>query len=94
MGDEIVGDDDLYWREEDLKLQLMGLGRRVDAVRALKDLTQEQVAKRAGLTRSTVGKIEDGTANPRLTTLLKVAAALEVPPAELLKGVSGDGNSL
>jgi transcriptional regulator with XRE-family HTH domain len=94
VGDEIV-DDDPYWSEEDLETQLTRLGRQVAAARALeRGLSQGRLAKRAGITKSTVGKIEDGTGNPRLRTLLKVAAALKVPAAELLKGVPTDGNSL
>jgi transcriptional regulator with XRE-family HTH domain len=41
---------------------------------------------KAGLTRAAVARIERDEAEPRMTTLRKLAAALEVDAAELVKG--------
>ncbi len=49
-------------------------------------LTQEELAANAGLTTAAVARIERNEANPRPSTLRKLAAALEVDPAELVKG--------
>ncbi|MFZ1721047.1 MAG: helix-turn-helix transcriptional regulator [Microgenomates group bacterium] len=39
-------------------------------------LTQEQVAKRAHLPRTTISKIESGKHNPTISTLMSIATAL------------------
>ncbi|MEM9692808.1 MAG: helix-turn-helix domain-containing protein [Myxococcota bacterium] len=53
-------------------------------LREARDLTQHQVAKRAGIPRPTWANLESGGANPTLTVLLKVAQALSVSVEELL----------
>jgi transcriptional regulator with XRE-family HTH domain len=50
-------------------------------------LSQEELGFRAGLHRTEVGMLERGERIPRIDTLVKVAAALEVPPATLLDGI-------
>lgn len=63
------------------------LGRNVKAVRARTGASQDSVAKLAGMHVTNLGKIERGQANPSLTTIVRVAAALGVMPAELLGGI-------
>ena len=60
------------------------LARNLSTLRHTRALTQEQLAKAAGLPRSTIANLESGDANPSLTVLLKVAGALGVPLDELL----------
>ncbi len=58
-----------------------------DNMRQLREahgLTQQQVAKRAGIPRPTWANLESGGANPTLSVLLKVARALSVSLEELL----------
>lgn len=58
-----------------------------DNMRQLREahgLTQQQVAKRAGVPRPTWANLESGGANPTLAVLLKVARALSVSLEELL----------
>lgn len=50
-------------------------------------LSQEQLAARASLHRTEVGFLERGHRVPRIDTFVKLAAALEVSPDELLEGV-------
>lgn len=50
-------------------------------------LTQAQLAERAGLARTAVGRIERGQAGPRGATLSKLAGALDVPVAHLVRPV-------
>jgi D-alanyl-D-alanine-carboxypeptidase/D-alanyl-D-alanine-endopeptidase len=52
----------------------------------LRALTQAEVAERAGVTTATVARIERNEIEPHMTTLRKLAAALEVDPAELVRG--------
>ncbi len=62
------------------------IGKRLKRQRTLKALTQAQLAERAGVTTATVARIERDEIEPRMTTLRKLAAALEVDPAELVRG--------
>jgi transcriptional regulator with XRE-family HTH domain len=50
-------------------------------------LSQELLAKRAGLHRTAIGLLERGARVPRIDTLIKLAAALDVDAAELLDGI-------
>lgn len=50
-------------------------------------MSQEQVGLRAQLHRTEIGLLERGARVPRIDTLVKVAAALNVNPAELLEGI-------
>jgi transcriptional regulator with XRE-family HTH domain len=50
-------------------------------------LSQEEVALRASLHRTEVGKLERGTRLPRIDTLLKLMTAVEAPAADLLDGM-------
>lgn len=46
--------------------------------------TLSEVAAKAGLSKTIVGRIENGRGNPSLETLFRVAGALEVPLSSLL----------
>ncbi len=48
------------------------------------DLTQQQMASRAGIPRATWANLESGGANPTVAVLVKVANALQVRIEELL----------
>lgn len=58
-------------------------------LRAAAGVTQEELAERADLFRTYMSRIEGGLANPTLTVLVALAAALEVPIAALFDGASG-----
>lgn len=60
------------------------LARNLIALRQVRGLTQDTLAKAAGVPRSTVANLESGHGNPSLTVLLKVASSLAVPVDELL----------
>ncbi len=57
---------------------------RLREVRLAKLLTQEEVAQRAGLSEATVNRIETGSHEARISTVRKLAAALEVDPTVLI----------
>jgi transcriptional regulator with XRE-family HTH domain len=61
--------------------------QNVSRARKQKHLTQEEVSHRSGIHVTEVSRIERGLRDPRVTTLLRLADALEVTPATLLKGV-------
>ncbi|MGY4461977.1 helix-turn-helix domain-containing protein [Bradyrhizobium sp. LB13.1] len=61
------------------------LGRQVKDRRRALELTQADLAMRAGVRRAMVIELlERGEANPRLDSLVRIAAALKIEPAELL----------
>lgn len=64
------------------------MARNLRRVRHEKDLTQEELAHRAGLSMRYVGAIERGDVSASVTVLGQIADALEIEPGELLKKVS------
>jgi len=60
------------------------LADNIKAIREIRGLLQQQIAKAAGIFRATWTNLESGAANPTLAVLVKVAAALEVRLDELL----------
>lgn len=63
--------------------QLEAFGQTVRRVRRELDLSQEALADRAGLSPKHVGEIERANKDPRLTTVVKIAHALDLCTAEL-----------
>jgi transcriptional regulator with XRE-family HTH domain len=62
------------------------LGAVVRRLRRQQDLTQEQLARRAGLTQGHLSKIEAGMRqSPTARTIKRLARALGVPVTELLE---------
>jgi transcriptional regulator with XRE-family HTH domain len=62
-------------------------GRNLSRTRRRAHLSQEELGIRATLHRTEIGLLERGERLPRIDTLIKVAGALEVPPAELIEGI-------
>jgi len=60
------------------------LGSNLRDARKRLGLTQEEVAERSGVHPTEVSRIEAGKRDPRTSTLLRLARALEVRPGELL----------
>ena len=54
-------------------------------LRHAKGISQEELALRAGVNRTYMGKLEKGASYPGLEILAKLATVLEVEPAELLR---------
>jgi transcriptional regulator with XRE-family HTH domain len=62
-------------------------GENLRRVRRREDMSQEELARRAGLHRTEVGKLENGERVPRIDTLVRLADSMVVPPGELLDGI-------
>lgn len=60
------------------------LGQRIRACREGQGLLQKELAKRAALPIRTIGRIERGEVDVRLSTLDRVAKALRMPLRRLL----------
>lgn len=65
--------------EEGLKL----LAKRLKEIRSEKGITQEELAYRSELTLSQIARIETIKINPTVSTIFKIARALDVPLNEL-----------
>jgi transcriptional regulator with XRE-family HTH domain len=63
------------------------VGYRMRAQRQKRDMTQEEVAFRVGITASYLGQLERGGRGLTVEKLVKIAKVLKVDPAELLKGI-------
>ncbi len=59
-------------------------GRVVRRLRMERGLSQEDFAAKADLHRTYMGGIERGERNPTLSTMLRIAKALGLPPSHLL----------
>lgn len=62
-------------------------GENLRKHRRRRGLTQERVGKLSNLHRTEVGKLESGEREPRMLTIVKLAAVLEVSPDTLLLGI-------
>ena len=62
------------------------VGNRLKDLRVERALTQEELAKKAGVGKNTVNRIERNETEPHMSTLRKLAGALEVEPARLVRG--------
>jgi transcriptional regulator with XRE-family HTH domain len=60
------------------------LGERIRRYRAVRNLTQTELALKTGVTKLTISRIENGVKYPHPATIRKIAEALEVPAAELI----------
>lgn len=60
------------------------LADNIRGIREARGLSQQQIAKAAGIPRATWTHLESGAANPTLAVLIKVANALQVRVDELL----------
>jgi transcriptional regulator with XRE-family HTH domain len=62
------------------------LSSEIRRLRVQQDMTQERLAKKAGVTQAYIAQLESGLKkNPSLPTLKRLARALGVPVGELLE---------
>ena len=63
--------------------RLVALGHALRRIRRERNLSQEAVALRAGVHPNHIGRVERGSKDVRVTTLLSLLNALEVSPGEI-----------
>jgi transcriptional regulator with XRE-family HTH domain len=68
------------------------IGLRVRGQREKTDLTQEELAERVGLTRTSITHIESGRQRIQIDTLYAIAEALKVEPITLLPPSNAEGS--
>ena len=65
----------------------MGFGQNLKAHRTRAGLSQEALGRSCRLHRTEISLLERGERDPRLSTIVRLARCLEVPPAALLDEV-------
>jgi transcriptional regulator with XRE-family HTH domain len=65
-------------------LVVVKIGDRLRDLRVRRALTQEELADRANVGSNTVARLERNESEPHMSTLRKLARALDVDPAELI----------
>ena len=79
----LIGGD----RVDRLKKEITeAVGARIRCIRRARDMSQEELALSANINPAYFGQVERGLKCPTIDTLCKIAGALGVAPAELLKG--------
>jgi transcriptional regulator with XRE-family HTH domain len=63
---------------------MVKIGDNVKHWRTLRTLTQVELAKKAGLSQAALVRIERNQADPHVSTIRKLANALEVSPEQLI----------
>ncbi|SOD80195.1 DNA-binding transcriptional regulator, XRE-family HTH domain [Streptomyces sp. 1222.2] len=76
---DLPDDDD--WLVQDRR----AIGDRIRIARLHRNLTQERVYLAAGISRATLQKIEAGTTDARISTLLRIARVLGMHVVDLLR---------
>ena len=62
-------------------------GENLSRARKRAGLSQEEAGIRASLHRTEIGLLEHGRRVARVDTLIQLAGAMSIPPAELLEGI-------
>jgi transcriptional regulator with XRE-family HTH domain len=75
----------VIWTNRQDDADMGRLGTNLRAARKKLGLSQEQVAERSGVHSTEVSRIEAGRRDPRVSTVERLAAAVEVSPDRLLK---------
>lgn len=63
------------------------LGANVKRERERLGLTQEGLGEVCDLNMTEISRLEHAKRDPRLTTIVKVARGLDIPPSRLLEGI-------
>ncbi len=63
---------------------LKQIGARINAARKMNGQSQQAVADAAGINREYLSRVERGTENVSILTLVRIAEALEIPIRNLL----------
>ena len=66
---------------------LLGIGKKIRAYRKNKDLTISTVAKKAGVSKGLISKIENGRTMPSLPVLISIINALEIDMSNFFNGI-------
>ena len=68
-----------------MKSESAKLGKNLKRIRTEKGITQGDIVRTLGVSRSFVSNIENGKTNPTLATIARLAKVIKVSVSELLK---------
>lgn len=68
----------------------MSIGDKIKKYRVLQKMTQNELAKKANISRSYLADVENGRYNPSIEVLAAIADALNIPIDELFKNSNED----
>ena len=74
--------------DADMDDAIQQFGENVRRARHERGWTQEDLSARTGLAAVQISRIERGTREIRLTTLIRLLDAFDVPPEVLLRGIA------
>ncbi len=75
--DKLIGKLGTPERDDyELRIKLIQFGQVIKEVRREKKLTQDQLGKLIGVTKSQISKLENGTSNMTIGTIFKVFEAM------------------
>lgn len=77
----------------------MSVADKIKALRKQKNISQEKLERRSGVSQSSISAIERGERTPTIDTLVMIAKGLCVPVSELIEGqkekpAASDGDGL
>lgn len=72
----------------------MSIGERIRDARIRLDLTQEELSKKVGVTKSAIANYENGVSTPKIETLYALMEALGVDANYLYEREINDGDEL
>ena len=70
--------------DEDPKAASAAFGERLKALRDTHGVSQDALARETDVHPTAIGRLERGSREPRLTTILRLARGLDVRPGELV----------
>lgn len=71
----------------------ISVGKTIKRLRQSKGLSQEVLSGFAGIARSHLSMIENGSKQANFETICKIAFAFEMPPHKLVKAIEDDWNT-
>ncbi len=76
--DKLIGKLGTTKRDDyELRIKLIQFGQLIKEVRKEKGLTQDQLGKLIGVTKSQISKLENGTSNMTIGTIFKIFEAMK-----------------
>lgn len=69
---------------------LIGIGKKIRAIRKEKDLYASEIAKRANVSNGLISRIENGRTIPSVPVLLSIIHALEIEPSRFFENIAAD----
>jgi transcriptional regulator with XRE-family HTH domain len=70
--------------DQDPRVASVAFGQRLRELRAERRVSQDDLARATDVHPTAIGRLERGSREPRLTTILRLARGLDVEPGKLL----------